>query len=240
MISSTSFAFTLSSITVLDLPSRLLHSPIRNIARPETCVFVLVPAEKYPFPLLHVALLYPLTLLAISSLEHSGNRTKGNAEDKSIVPFPTTLMGTTLLSPALCWKAACDKNPRQYEQEQGRTEYECVCFSCWCSANHVIRNHLTTGPVKTSTPIFAFTLNFKAFELCKRCFWKSKTSTVLCLYVGNGEGRYTTGMPSPLAEPVCPREPSCLDSELLIMCQEPVLVSEPCTLGEGLSSQPCN
>jgi len=46
----------------------------------------------------------------------------------------------------------------------------------------------------------------------------------LHLYVSNGEVGYTAGMPSPSAGPVHPREPSCLDSELLIMCREPSLV----------------
>lgn len=134
IISSASFAFTLSSITALDLPCRLcLVSQPRSftvpsetfpVARPESRVRIaalhslclcLGPSRKYPSPLLHMALPYPLPLLAINSLEHPGTRTTDRVEDKVIVPFPTILMRTTL-SPAACRKAACSGKPARYEQ----------------------------------------------------------------------------------------------------------------------------
>lgn len=191
VISLTSFAFILSiAVTALNLfswlclvsqprsfvvPSELFpHGKARKLCPCITGLLsfslCLIPGWKYPFPSLHMALPYPLPLVAINSLEHSANGTKDNMEDKATVPFPTVLTGTTLLSPALCRKAACRRNPALYRQGWERSEYECICFSCWCSANHVKRNRLTTGCVKTNTPMFDFTLTFKASELCKHCF----------------------------------------------------------------------
>lgn len=48
----------------------------------------------------------------------------------------------------------------------------------------------------------------------------------LPLHLSNREVGYTVGMALPWAEPVCPGEQSCLDSELLITFQEPLQVLE--------------